>query len=45
MIGKGKRKNFCDKIIDQTKFIPGVGKYDAHLSLDKVFRPMKFKGY
>ena len=36
---KDKKTSFADKIIKSNKFKPGVGKYDPHLSLDKVYRP------
>jgi hypothetical protein len=32
---------FIDKILNKAKDLPGVGKYDPHLSIDKCSRPMK----
>ena len=44
-IAKQKKEGFCEAIARRKKIIPGVGRYDAHLALDKVSRPMKSKGY
>jgi tRNA(Ile2) C34 agmatinyltransferase TiaS len=40
-IPKDKKKLFTDRIVEKSKMLPGVGKYDAHLSMDKTSRPMK----
>ena len=40
-IPKNKKMLFTDKIAEKAKKTPGVGKYNAHLSLDKTSRPMK----
>ena len=40
-IPKNKKMLFTDKITEKAKHTPGVGKYNAHLSLDKTSRPMK----
>ena len=41
LIPKHKNKNFLDEAQRLAKELPGVGKYDFHLALDKVSRPMK----
>ena len=40
-LGKQKKILFSESLERQKKQIPGVGKYDTHLALDKVARPMK----
>lgn len=40
-IPKNKKTLFTDRITEKAKGIPGVGKYNAHLALDKTCRPMK----
>ncbi len=45
LIGKDKKKNFCDIAMSRTKYVPGVGKYNPQVSIDKCSRPMKSKGY
>jgi|TARA_B110000305_G_C18808751_1_gene346065 hypothetical protein len=40
-IGKSKRNSYIEQIETRSKKLPGVGKYDSHTALDKVFRPMK----
>ena len=44
-IAQQKKEGFCEVIARKKKTVPGVGRYDAHLALDKVSRPMKSKGY
>ena len=44
-LNKEKKKTFGDKIAEQSKKTPGVGKYDPHLAIDKVARPMKSGRY
>ena len=36
---KETKDSFVDIATRKSKNTPGVGKYDAHLALDKVFRP------
>ena len=40
MFAKNSKKTFADIIKVNAKKTPGVGKYDAHLSIDRVSRPM-----
>jgi hypothetical protein len=40
-IGKEKKVLFTESHLEKKKVIPGVGKYENHLALDKVARPMK----
>jgi len=44
-MAKEKKEGFCETMAKRKKNVPGVGRYDAHLALDKVSRPMKSKGY
>lgn len=44
-MGKESKKTFVDFIYAQSKKVPGVGKYNPHISLDKIARPMKTKGH
>lgn len=37
-IPKEKKTSFADKLIHSHKYKPGVGKYDGHLSLDKIYK-------
>lgn len=38
-MGKEKKELFIDKTQKIAKIKPGVGKYNCHLALDKVYRP------
>jgi hypothetical protein len=40
-IAKQPKKMFTDRIQEKAKASPGVGKYEAHMALDKTYRPMK----
>ena len=40
-IAKGERRTMFDQIIKNQKKLPGVGKYQSHVALDKVARPMR----
>ena len=40
-ISKSEKRSFVDQALLKSKKVPGVGKYDAHIALDKVARPMK----
>jgi hypothetical protein len=40
-IPKGKKVTVFDKVMNNSKKLPGVGKYESALALDKVYRPMK----
>ena len=43
-LGKEKKELYVEKACNSKKAIPGVGKYNSHLALDKVYRPtMKSK--
>tara|TARA_B100000780_G_C20948189_1_gene378232 strand:+ start:416 stop:691 length:276 start_codon:yes stop_codon:yes gene_type:complete len=44
-ISKEKKKTFADKIQERSKKTPGIGRYDPHLAIDKVSRPMKSGRY
>jgi len=39
-IRKEKKELFVDAAARKSKGIPGVGRYDPHLALDKVARPV-----
>jgi len=40
-LNKAPKESFADKVIKKGKTSPGVGKYNYHLVLDKVARPMR----
>jgi hypothetical protein len=40
-IGKSKKRPYFDGVQDRARKVPGAGAYNAHISLDKVARPMK----
>jgi hypothetical protein len=40
-ISKKPKDSFFDDAIKEAKKKPGVGKYDPHIALDKISRPMR----
>lgn len=40
-IGRAKKRPYFEGVQEKAKKIPGPANYNAHLSLDKVARPMK----
>ena len=41
LISQSKEGNFWDSVIAKGKKSPGVGKYNAHTSFDKIYRPAR----